>query len=51
MPSRHSYDVYAPLASGTQMKLANSLKVKSGGVYSVVIQHNVTDPTTVSMWE
>ena len=48
MSFRDSYDVYAP---GTQMKLANSLNVKSGGVYSVVIQHNVSDPTTVSVWD
>ena len=43
-----SYDVYAPLTATRSMLLSNTLTVKSGGVYTVVIQHNVTDSNTVS---
>ncbi len=38
--------MYVPTSDGA-VELANVLTVRSGGVYTVVIQPNVTDPTSV----
>ena len=42
------YDIYAPKSATEKMQLTNKLVIGSGGVYSVVIQHNVTNSAIVS---